>query len=121
MKPNAHEIYFRLFGLIYDEIRAYDDGFVTEDVFVGWITWQMYDHMNGEFKIGGVSYDEGWRWWLTTPGQYSPYTDMLKEIFKCCKERACVKDIIEYRMSSRLLKLMFKQRPTRSCEASGPF
>jgi hypothetical protein len=67
-ESDAHEIYFRLFGLVYDEIHAYRDGFLAEDAFVDWMTWQMYDYKGGQFRIGGVSYDEGWRWWLGTPG-----------------------------------------------------
>ena len=90
---DAHQIYFRLFGLIYDEIHAYRDGFLAKDVLVDWMTWQMYDHMDGEFKIGGVSYDNGWQWWLTTPAKYHQNTPILKKIF-ACNDRECVKDAI---------------------------
>ena len=117
-ESDAHEIYFRLFGLIYDEIHSYRDGFLAEDALVDWMTWQMYDHRDGQFKIGGLSYDEGWRWWLTTPGKHSRYTPMLREIFACCKGGQCVKDAIEYHMRSSLLNLIFRQPLARSCDAA---
>src|SRR5262249_12214463 len=47
---DAHQIYFRLFGLLYDEMHAYQNGFLEKNVSVDWMTWQMYDHMGGEFK-----------------------------------------------------------------------
>jgi hypothetical protein len=96
---DAHQIYFRLFGLIYDEIQAYHDGFLAKDVLVEWITWQMYDRTEGKFEIGGVSYEDGWQWWLTTPGKHSPYTPMLEDIFARCKERKCVQRDIETKIS----------------------
>jgi hypothetical protein len=91
---DAHQIYFRLFGLIYDEIHAYQNNFLEKKVLVDWLTWQMYDYMNGEFKIGGVSYVDGWQWWLTTPGKHHQNTPILKKIF-ACKDKECVKDAIE--------------------------
>jgi hypothetical protein len=90
---DAHQIYFQLFGLIYDEIHAYQENFLEKEVIVDWLSWQMYDYMNGESKIGGVSYANGWQRWLTTPAKYSPNTPILKEIF-ACKDRECVKDAI---------------------------
>jgi hypothetical protein len=100
---DAHQIYFRLFGLMYDEVHAYHDGFLAEDVLVDWMTWQMYDHMNGDFKIGAVSYESGWEWWLTTPGKYHTYTPMLTDIFKC-DNRDCVKRAIDSRIRPSLLE-----------------
>jgi len=91
---DAHQIYFQLFGLIYDEINAYQNNFLDKEVLVGWLTWQMYDYIGGEFKIGGVSYDNGWQWWFTTPAKHHQYTPMLKKIF-ACKDKECVKDAIE--------------------------
>ena len=79
---------------MYDEIHAYQDGFLAKSVLIDWMTWQMYDHMDTEFKIGGMSYDKGWQWWLTTPGKHSPDTPMLTAIFEC-KSRVCVKSAIE--------------------------
>jgi hypothetical protein len=93
LEGDAHQIYFRLFGLIYDEVHAYQEGFLEKEVIVDWLSWQMYDYMNGEFKIGGVSYADGWQWWLTTPAQHHQNTSILEKIFKC-KERECVKDVI---------------------------
>jgi hypothetical protein len=91
---DAHQIYFQLFGLMYDEINAYQNNFVEKEVVVEWLAWQMYDYTGGEFKIGGVSYDNGWQWWLTTPAKHHQYTPMLKKIFTC-KDKECVKDAIE--------------------------
>src|SRR6516162_3685992 len=91
---DAHQIYFQLFGLMYDEINAYQDKFLDKEVLVGWLTWQMYDYTGGEFKIGEVSYDNGWQWWLTTPAKHHQYTPMLKKIFTC-KDKECVKDTVE--------------------------
>jgi hypothetical protein len=90
---DAHQIYFRLFGLIYDEIHAYQQNFLEKEVIVDWLSWQMYDYMSGEFKIGGVSYVNGWQWWLTTPAKYHQNTPILKKIF-ACNDRECVKDAI---------------------------
>jgi hypothetical protein len=90
---DAHQIYFRLFGLIYDEIHAYQENFLEKEVIVDWLSWQMYDYMSGEFKIGGVSYVNGWQWWLTTPAKYHQNTPILKKIF-ACNDRECVKDAI---------------------------
>jgi hypothetical protein len=99
-KPNplldegdAHQIYFQLFGLVYDEIHAYQENFLEKEVIVDWLSWQMYDYMNGESKIGGVSYVNGWQRWLTTPAQYHPTTPILAKIF-ACTNRECVKDTI---------------------------
>src|SRR6266852_908660 len=75
---DAHQIYFQLFGLIYDEIHAYQENFLEKEVIVDWLSWQMYDYMNGESKIGGVSYANGWQRWLTTPARHSPNTPILK-------------------------------------------
>jgi hypothetical protein len=94
MKGDAYEIYFRLFGLMYDEMHAYQNGFLEKNVIVDWMTWQMYDHVGGEFKIGRVSYDDGWQWWLTTPAKYHQNTPIMKKIF-ACKDRECVKGAIE--------------------------
>jgi len=91
---DAHQIYFQLFGLIYDEINAYQNNFLDKEVLVGWLTWQIYDYIGGEFNIGGVSYDNGWQWWLTTPAKHHQYSPMLKKIF-ACKDKECVKDAIE--------------------------
>jgi hypothetical protein len=91
---DAHQIYFQLFGLMYDEVNAYQNKFLDKEVLVGWLTWQMYDYTGGEFKIGEVSYDNGWQWWLTTPAKHLQYTPMLKKIFTC-KDKECVKDTVE--------------------------
>jgi hypothetical protein len=91
---DARQIYFRLFGLMYDEVNAYQNGFLAKSVLIDWMTWQMYDHMDTDFKIGGMSYDNGWRWWLTTPGRHHSYTPMLEAIF-ACKNQDCVKGAIE--------------------------
>jgi hypothetical protein len=99
---DAYQIYFRLFGLMYDEIHAYHDGFLAENVVIDWMTWQMYDHTNG-LKIGGVSYENGWQWWLTTPGQHHSDTPMLKAIFSC-HDRDCVKRAIESGVRPSLLE-----------------
>jgi hypothetical protein len=91
---DAYQIYFRLFGLIYDEIHAYQNNFLEKEVLVDWLTWQMYDYKNGEFKIGGVPYDNGWQWWLTTPAKYHENTPIMKQIF-ACKDKECVKGAIK--------------------------
>jgi hypothetical protein len=96
---DAHQIYFQLFGLTYDEINAYQNNFLDKNVLVDWLTWQMYDYMGGEFKIGGVSYDEGWQRWLSTPAKYHQHTPMLKKIF-ACKDKECVKDVIARQMAA---------------------
>jgi hypothetical protein len=95
---DAREIYFQLFGLTYDEINAYRNNFLDKNTLVDWLTWQMYDYMGGEFKIGGVSFDEGWQWWLSTPAKYHEYTPMLKKIF-ACRDKECVKNVIERQMA----------------------
>jgi len=90
---DANQIYFQLFGLIYDEIHAYQNNFLDEKVFLNWMTWQMYEYSGGEFKIGGVSYDNGWQSWLTTPAKHHEYTPIMAKIFVCDKKE-CVKDTI---------------------------
>src|SRR5262249_56486227 len=50
---DAHQIYFQLFGLIYDEINAYQNNFLDKEVLVGWLTWQIYDYIGGEIKFSG--------------------------------------------------------------------
>jgi uncharacterized protein DUF4062 len=91
---DAHQIYFQLFSLMYDEIHAYQENLLPKKVLVEWMTWQMYEYTGGEFKIGGVSYDNGWQWWLSTPAKHHEYTPIMKKIF-ACKDKECVKDVIE--------------------------
>ena len=79
---------------MYDEINAYQNNFLDKEVLVEWMTWQMYDYMGGEFKIGGVLYDSGWQSWLATPAKHHQYTPIMKKIF-ACKDKECVKDVIE--------------------------
>jgi hypothetical protein len=100
-KPNplldegdAHQIYFQLFGLMYDEISASQKGFLDKEVLVEWMTWQMHDYAGGTFSIGGVSYQDGWRSWLITPASDHKLTPIVERIF-ACKEKKCVDRALE--------------------------
>jgi hypothetical protein len=44
--------------------------------------------------IGGVSYENGWQWWLTTPAKYHENTPIMKTIFSC-KDKECVKGAVK--------------------------
>lgn len=92
-EDEAHQIYFKLFGLMYDEIYAYKEKLLPKETLVDWMTWQMNEYTVGEFKIGGVSYDSGWQRWLTK-AKHHEYTPIIKKIF-ACKDKECVKDAIE--------------------------
>jgi hypothetical protein len=92
-EDDAHEIYRKLFSLMYDEIKVYQEKLLSKEVLVDWMTWQMSEYTSGEFKIGGVSYDDGWQWWLTKAKDHE-YTPIVKKIF-ACKDKECVKDVIE--------------------------
>jgi hypothetical protein len=92
---DAHQIYLKLFSLMCDEIKAYQQKVLSKEDLVEWMTWQMYEYTGGEFKIGGVSYDNGWQRWLTRPAsEHHEYTPIIKKIFGC-KDKECVKDVIE--------------------------
>jgi hypothetical protein len=87
---DAHQIYFQLFGLMYDEISAYQNNFLDKRVLVEWMTWQMYEFRGGKFKIGGVSYQDGWKEWLATPAQHHKSTLIVQKIFECSNDE-CVR------------------------------
>src|ERR1700745_435560 len=78
---DAHQIYFQLFGLMYDEFNAYQRNLLDEEAFVDWMVWQMYEFKDGKFEIGKVSYQDGWKEWLATPARYHKYTPMMQQIF----------------------------------------
>jgi hypothetical protein len=65
-KSDAHQIYFQLFGLIYDEFYAYRGNFLDPEIFVDWMAWHVVDTASGK-EIGGVSYSEGWQTWYAHP------------------------------------------------------
>jgi hypothetical protein len=55
------------------------------------VLWVFFALAGAEFKIGGV-YDDGWKWWVTTPSKHHEFTP-IKKIF-ACKDKDCVKDVI---------------------------
>ena len=93
-QSDAHQIYFQLFGLMYDEIYAYQNNILDKEVLIEWMSWQMYDYSGREFTIGGVSYDNGWQSWLATPAKQDQYTPIMKEIF-ACENKECIRGAIE--------------------------
>src|SRR5262249_60158927 len=92
-EDEAHQIYFKLFGLMYDEIYAYKEKLLPKETLVDWMTWQMNEYTVGEFKIGGGSYDNGWQRWLTKAKHHEP-TPIIKKKF-ACKDKEGVKNAIE--------------------------
>jgi hypothetical protein len=90
---DAQQIYFQLFGLMYDEINAYQKKLLDEDALVDWMVWQMYEFKDGKFEIGKVSYQDGWKEWLTTPARYHHYTPTVERIF-ASSDRESVKRAI---------------------------
>jgi len=93
-QSDAYQIYFQLFGLMYDEMYAYQNNFLDKEVLVEWLSWQMYDYTGGQFTIAEVSYNSGWQSWLATPAKYHQYTPIMKTIF-ACKDKECVRGAID--------------------------
>jgi len=89
---DAHQIYFQLFGLVYDEYAAYKKSFLDQDTIIDWMTWQMKLFNYNTFEIGGVRYTEGWVEWLKGAQDHS-ITPVVTRIF-ACQDRACVARII---------------------------
>jgi hypothetical protein len=83
---DAHQIYFQLFGLMYDEVSAYQDSFLAKKLLVDWMTWQMHEFGRNDFRIGAVSYQEGWKAWLATPAEHHRLTPVMQRIFACENE-----------------------------------
>src|SRR5262249_10070348 len=52
-EDDAQQIYFQLFGLIYDEYTAYRNNFLDQETITNWLTWQWHDFTDKKFKIGG--------------------------------------------------------------------
>jgi len=90
---DARQIYFQLCSLMYDEINAYRENLLPKKTLVDWMTWQIYEYMDDEFNIGGVSYDDGLQWYLTK-AKHHEYTPIVKKIF-ACKDQKCVEGVIE--------------------------
>jgi hypothetical protein len=88
----AREIYFELFGLIYDEYYAYQSCFLDQKTIVNWLTWQMHD-LHDNSKIGGMLYEDAWKEWLRSPARDHSITPVIKAIFDR-RDRECVKRII---------------------------
>ena len=91
-QADAHQIYFQLFGLIYDEFYAFRHNFLDPEALVHWMTWQMHDAY--DFEIGGVSYTNGWEMWFAIPA-VKPHqaTPFMIEVRKC-KDEGCVRRVV---------------------------
>jgi hypothetical protein len=93
-EADAHQIYFQLFGLIYDEFYAYQHNFLEAEVLVDWMTWQMHDAQGKTFEIGGVSYIDGWKAWSGIPAvQLHLATPFMGEI-QNCSDQECVRRVV---------------------------
>jgi hypothetical protein len=90
---DAHQIYFQLFGLIYDEYTAYQNNFLDDETITNWLTWQMHDFNDKKFNIGGVLYEDAWKEWLTGPARDHSLTQVINKIFEC-RDRECVTRVI---------------------------
>jgi hypothetical protein len=86
---DARQIYFQLFGLIYDEYAAYRNRFLDQETIIDWLTWQMHDFNDKKFKIGGVLYADAWKEWLGGPARDHSLTQVISTIFEC-RDRECV-------------------------------
>jgi hypothetical protein len=91
---DAHQIYFQLFGLIYDEYYAYRNRFLDQETITDWLTWQMHDFNDQKFKIGGVLYADAWKEWLTGPARDHSLTQVINKILEC-QNRECVTRVIK--------------------------
>jgi hypothetical protein len=92
-ESDARQIYFELFGLIYDEYTAHQADFLDEKAIVNWLTWQIHDLHDKKFTIGGVLYEDAWNEWLNGPARDHSLTPVIKAIFDC-RDRKCVKRTI---------------------------
>jgi hypothetical protein len=91
---DAHQIYFQLFGLMYDEYYAYRNKFLDQETITNWLTWQMHDFSDKKFKIGGVLYADAWKEWLTGPARDHSLTQVINKILEC-QNRECVMRVIK--------------------------
>jgi hypothetical protein len=91
---DARQIYFELFGLIYDEYTAYQAGFLDPKTIVNWLTWQVHDLHDKKLTIGGVLYEDAWKEWFNGPARDHSLTPVIKAIFDC-RDRECVKRTVK--------------------------
>jgi hypothetical protein len=97
-KADAHQIYFQLFSLIYDEFYAYRHDFLEADTFADWMTWQWHELRDKTpVEIGGVPYKDGLETWFKRPGvQSHPATEIIDEIYKCDDEEGIRHVVMKY-------------------------
>ena len=93
-EDDAQQIYFQLFGLIYDEYYAYRNNFLDQETIINWLTWQLHDFNDKKFKIGGVLYADAWKKWVTGPARDHSLTKVITRIFGC-QDRECVTRVIK--------------------------
>lgn len=80
---DAHQIYFQLFGLVYDEYFAFQAGFLDEKIFADWITWQMCEAKEDK-EIGGVPFRDAWKTWSSLPVvEVNRGTKFMNEVRAC--------------------------------------
>ncbi len=85
-EADAHELYRRLFGLMYDEFYAYQHGFLDPGIFAEWMKWGRDDYKGDKYKfeVAGIPYDQAWnRWGKIGPLAQHNFGRFLDEIHGC--------------------------------------
>jgi len=109
-KADAHQIYFQMFGLIYDEFYAYQNDFLDPEAFEIWMIWQMYDATEGKFQIGGVSYQEGWEAWFANRAVKLHSATPFVQQMRVCSSPESLRSIIRTYRRGRGIKKWVRWR-----------